>query len=85
MFKKVKNTNRYRSAAKHYWFIRDGEHTPYLFSDSQMNSAANRATENPEDVPLRGGVGHSTGFVVFSFVSGVVITGAAALAYFMTL
>lgn len=85
MFKKVKNSNRYRSAAKHYWFIRDGEHTPYLFSDSQMQAARDRAVENPEDVPFRGGVGHSAGFVLFSFASGVVITGAAALAYLMTL
>ena len=85
MFKKVKNSNRYRSAAKHYWFIRDGEHTPYLFSDSQMESARSRATDNPEDVPRRGGVGHSTAFVLFSFFSGVTITSAAALAYFMTL
>jgi hypothetical protein len=84
MFKKVKNSNRYRSAAKHYWFIRDGEHTPYLFSDSQMESARQRATDNPEDVPYRGGVGHSIGFVVFSFASGVVITTTIALAYFMT-
>lgn len=84
MFKKVKNTNRYRSAAKHYWFIRDGEHTPYLFSDSQMEAARNRATENPEDVPHRGGVGHSTSFVVFSFFSGVIVMGAVSLAFFMT-
>lgn len=83
MFKKVKNSKRYRSAAKHYWFIRDGEYTPYLFSDSQMESARNRAADNPEDVPQRGGVGYSKSFVLFSFFSGAAITGSAALAYIL--
>ncbi len=50
MFTKVENKNRKNAALKYYYHIRDLEGKDYLFSESQMKSAANRADQNPEDV-----------------------------------
>jgi hypothetical protein len=49
MLRKIENRDRYRTADKHYYHLRDGE-TDYLFSDSQLETAEERALNNPEDL-----------------------------------
>jgi hypothetical protein len=49
MLKKVKNEGRHGAANEHYHQLRDGG-VDYLFSDSQLETAYQRALGNPEDL-----------------------------------
>ena len=48
--KKVENKNRYRTAHPYYYYVQ-GDNKHYLFTESQVVTAQDRAKNNPEDVP----------------------------------
>lgn len=50
MFKQVKNKSRYKTAQDYYWYIRS-RNKDYLFTDSALEEAEERANKNPEDIP----------------------------------
>lgn len=49
MFKKVINKKRYKTANPFYYYIRSDD-TDYLFAQSQLDAAAERAQKNQEDI-----------------------------------
>lgn len=49
MLRKVPNKNAYKTANKFYYHLRDLDGVDYLFSQAQIDSAAQRAAANPED------------------------------------
>ena len=79
VFKKVENTNKYRSAVPHYWYLKVGDGN-YLFSDSQMITAGARAEKNPEDIP-KTYIDTRWLFYFFGLLTGCFFTLASALLY----
>jgi hypothetical protein len=80
VFKKVENKNRYRSAVSHYWYLKIGK-SDYLFSESQMITAAARAEKNPEDIPKTSFTLNEWGFFAFGLICGIIFSGGVFLAY----
>ena len=52
MFRKVENKGRYKTAQGYYWHIKSGD-KDYLFTESALEEAENRAKKNPEDIPAQ--------------------------------
>lgn len=69
MFTKVQNEGRYKTAQAFYWHVKSDD-TDYLFTDSQLKEAKNRAEKNPEDIPA---YGPDPGFDSISFMLGGLI------------
>lgn len=75
MFIKVENEDQYVGSNEYYWHIRDND-VDYLFTEHQLQVAANRAQDNPEDIPdiiELGGYKFLQGFVSGCFCSIITI------------
>lgn len=48
---KVKNNNRKVNSGEYYYFIQDEDGINYLFTESHVIQAIQRAQKNPEDIP----------------------------------
>lgn len=51
MFVKVQNKNPYVTSREYYWYVKDND-VHYLFTESQLKTAIDRAISNPEDIPV---------------------------------
>lgn len=51
MLIKVPNKDRANAAAPFYYYLEDQNGNEYLFSESQLEVAKERAKDNPEDLP----------------------------------
>lgn len=53
MFVKVENKNPHLRSKEFYWYAKDNNtKMHYLFTESAMETAATRAMNNPEDIPV---------------------------------
>lgn len=83
MFTKVENKNPYVTSREYYWHVQDNN-IDYLFTESQLKTAMDRALNNPEDLPKLAPPEDcedtfSSGFYI-GFLSGGLAT---VLAYFI--
>lgn len=80
MFRKVENKGRYKTAQGYYWHIRDGD-MDYLFTESALKEAQNRAVKNPEDIPEVEESLEGSTFFSMGVLTGVLLSVAG---YFVT-
>lgn len=52
-FTKVKNKDKHVNAVDYYYYVKDINGKDYLFTDSALTEAANRAEKNQEDIPVK--------------------------------
>lgn len=68
MFVRVENKNPYITSREYYWYTKS-ENVDYLFTESQLKTAADRALNNPEDIPvLENEIKETNSFIVGYFV-----------------
>lgn len=78
---KVKNRDKQTSSEEYYWYYKDEKNTHYLFSNSQLVVAKERALKNKEDIPF---TTPTVNKFVVGLLIGIIAGGTACvLSYFL--